>query len=556
MSSTPMPESLAEGRFRLLEVIGEGGMATVYRAFDQRLQRPRAIKVLSPALSNRPSLRRRFLAEAQTMANLEESRVVRIFDTGEDGDRVFIVMELVEGGSLVDRVRDFGPLPPRMAAEATVQICESLQAAHDAGVIHRDIKPHNILLTRNGEIRITDFGIAQVQSDEDGMTKTGAVMGTWGFMAPEQKANAKQVDVRADLYSVGATLWSLLTGETPPELFMADAEPGMLEGIPEALAEVIKRSTRYRREDRYVSARSMADSLRALVPMLPEDPEITVPLVPPAFERQGKPLDTMQQFESEMGTGVEGSAATMIPNLAAEAAVSIEQPGPALVQPSVADSIVKEPAPPAPSSRLPLVLGGAALLLFGALALGVGAWVMWPAPTPIALEAPVTPPVTTPPITTSPAVPPDAPVATPPVATPPVAPPVVATPPVVSTPQVKDPRPKQPDNVRVETPPADPTPEVTTGIRHSAPSSVAAGESLAFTATLPSPGWVVKLYYRPASGGPFSEKTMVGAGTAYTTTVKTTAEMGGAVAYFISASKGSETLKVGSAMGPKRVTVN
>ncbi|MFN7142798.1 MAG: serine/threonine-protein kinase, partial [Myxococcota bacterium] len=306
------PETLAEGRFRLLEVIGEGGMATVYRAFDQRLQRPRAIKVLSPALATRPALRRRFLSEAQTMANLEESRVVRIFDMGEDGERVYIVMELVDGGSLVDRVRDYGPLPPRMAAEATVQICESLQAAHDAGVIHRDIKPHNILLTRNGEIRVTDFGIAQVQSDgDDGHTKTGAVMGTWGFMAPEQKSNAKTVDARADIYSVGATLWSLLTGQTPPELFMAESEPGMLEGLPEELAEVVKRATRYRREDRYVSARAMAESIRALVPMLPEDPELTVPLAPPLLERRGKSLDTMQQFESTAGL----APATMVPTL-------------------------------------------------------------------------------------------------------------------------------------------------------------------------------------------------------------------------------------------------
>mgnify|MGYP003343065339 FL=1 len=127
-----------------------------------------------------------------------------------------------------------------MASECTIQICESIQAAHDAGVIHRDIKPHNILLTRSGEIRITDFGIAQVQAD-DGMTKTGAVMGTWGFMAPEQKANAKQVDGRADVYSVGATLYSLLTGQTPPELFMADSEPEMLAAIPEELQEVIDR---------------------------------------------------------------------------------------------------------------------------------------------------------------------------------------------------------------------------------------------------------------------------------------------------------------------------
>jgi serine/threonine-protein kinase len=317
MADPLIPETLAEGRFRLLEVIGEGGMASVWRAFDQRLQRPRAIKILSPDLACRPALRRRFLAEAQTMANLEESRVVRIFDMGEDNDLVYIVMELIEGGSLLDRVRDFGPLPPRMAAEATVQICESLQAAHDAGVIHRDIKPHNILLTKAGEIRVTDFGIAQVQSDgAEGMTRTGAVMGTWGFMAPEQKSNAKMVDARADIYSMGATLWSLLTGETPPELFMADAEPGMMDAIPEELSEVIKRATRYRREDRYVSARAMAESLRALITLLPPDPDTAIPLAPAREEKRRKPMDTMEQFASEASPGPDVHQATMVPNLA------------------------------------------------------------------------------------------------------------------------------------------------------------------------------------------------------------------------------------------------
>ena len=125
----PPLETLAAGRFQLLDVLGEGGMATVYRAFDRRLQRYRAIKILAPELAKRDSLRKRFLSEAQTMATLEESRVVRVFDMGDDDGRVYIVMELVEGGSLLDRVRDFGPLPPRMAAEATIQICESLQCA-------------------------------------------------------------------------------------------------------------------------------------------------------------------------------------------------------------------------------------------------------------------------------------------------------------------------------------------------------------------------------------------------------------------------------------------
>jgi serine/threonine protein kinase len=588
-----MPESLAEGRFRLLEVIGEGGMATVYRAFDQRLQRPRAIKVLSPSLALRPALRKRFLAEAQTMANLEESRVVRIFDTGEEGETVYIVMELIEGGSLLDRVRDYGPLPPRMAAEATVQICESLQAAHDAGIIHRDIKPHNILLTRTGEIRVTDFGIAQVQSDDgnDGMTKTGAVMGTWGFMAPEQKSNAKGVDARADLYSVGATLWSLLTAATPPELFMADAEPGMLTGIPDELGEVIKRSTRYRREDRYLSARAMADSIRALVPMLPPDPELTVPLVPAALERRMKPMDTMQQFASEMSTGAEpGVQATMVPNLAdsidaapaapiadvstfgadtpaapvatpaaAVAPVPVPRASAARPSPLAAAETVLQAPPRSRTSSFLLVRLGVALIGLVAVGYYVVRSPQGDTPTPV----------------------PDAPVAVAPQALPTPAAPVEAPAPDAVAPSSAAPAPtprasaSPPAGTRAAQPgPTTPTEPATAAataapppvdlppaaapaqaITHTPPGPARVGDSVPFAAGLSGSGWSVKLYYRPATGGAFQDKTMLAGGGGYVTTLKITDELAGGVAYFISATKAGTTLKEGSATSPRKVAV-
>ncbi|MDP2305496.1 MAG: protein kinase [Pseudomonadota bacterium] len=603
--ANPMPESLVEGRYRLLDVIGEGGMATVYRAFDLRLQRPRAVKVLSPSLALRPSLRKRFLAEAQTMANLEESRVVRIFDTGEDGDRVYIVMELIEGGSLLDRVRDFGPLPPRMAADATIQICESLQAAHDAGVIHRDIKPHNILLTRTGEIRVTDFGIAQVQTEnDDGLTRTGAVMGTWGFMAPEQKTNAKQVDVRADVYSVGATLWSLLRGETPPELFMAETEPGMLADVPEELAEVIKRATRYRREDRYLSARAMAESLRALVSMLPEDPEITVPLVGHTLERPGKPMDTMQQFASEVITGEHDALGTMVPDVGELSdAADAGSPSPATDEPAAAPRVDARPVAPrpppegpprpalagdtfsseAPRSAIPWVLATGAMLVALALTVaGVGYLIFT---TPDAETAPITPPLTD--LTTEPKpaavvtpVQPVAPVAPdqvvpglavqgadPVLPVPPGGAPVNGTNPDAQRPA--DGKPKQgtpqgvaPLNGTAVTPPEAVTPTVTEpaptrkpSLSHATPGGAKVGDVIPFAVTLPDAGWTVKLYYRPAAGGAFDEKPMKGTGGTYATSVKATDAMAGGVAYFISAAKGDATLKEGSYAAPKTVAV-
>lgn len=273
---------LAEGRYQLISVLGVGGMATVYRGFDARLQVHRAIKVLSPALARRKSLRTRFEAEATTMAMLHHRHIVGVYDVGTDGNRTYIVMELVEGGSLLDRVREHGPLPPKMALGVTIKTLDALRIAHSKGVVHRDIKPHNILLTQDGDIRITDFGIAQMRKwEDDGLTKTGAVMGTWGFMAPEQRQDAKTVDARADVYSTGATLYSVLTDKTPVELFAADMDASMLDGIEPGLAEIIRMATRYSRDERYADATAMADACREVIATLPDDPVDTPPLALP-----------------------------------------------------------------------------------------------------------------------------------------------------------------------------------------------------------------------------------------------------------------------------------
>lgn len=569
--STVRPQPLAEGRFQLLEVIGEGGMATVYRAFDQRLQRPRAIKILSPAFAQRPALRRRFLSEAQTMANLENARVVRIFDMGEDGERVFIVMELVEGGSLVDRVRAHGAMPAKMATRVTIELCEAIHAAHEASVIHRDIKPHNILLTNSGELRITDFGIAQVQQDDKaGMTRTGAVLGTWGFMAPEQKTNAKQVDARADVYSIGGTLWSLLKNDTPPELFMADTEPEWYEGVPEALMEVIKRSTRYRREDRYPSARAMADALRAIMPLLPEDPADTPELVPrmPMRQSNAEIIDTLAQLDSDSGRRGPPDG-TMVPE--------------ARVPPSGATLNLNDEAPngpsalddPPPSSRptgmrwVPVLAIGVAVIVAG-----VFVWVVSPgAGAPQLPLPPVGAPVTTvftPPIT-------------PPVVTPPDVVPVVEAPPVVTTPPgptgdpkpkppvevakppvVKDPPPVVAPNVVAPVTPAPPVvvqiepkaPSVPAGkLSTSAPTATTLGSTVTVSATVGGK-YSVKLYYRGGEGGAFREKMMSGSGSTYSASFKVDDTMAGGVQYFVQATDPSgKTVRDGSGMAPIRISV-
>ncbi len=272
--------TLRGGRYVLAERLGEGGMATVWKAFDQRLQVWRAIKILSPALATKKKIRSRFETEAQTMANLEHDHIVRVYDVDEDGDQAFIVMELVEGGNLVDWLDRNGPMPARMAVDVAIEVCLALTYAHDKGVIHRDIKPHNVMIDRKGVCRLTDFGIARAGDDDQGLTKTGAVMGTWGYMAPEQRSDAKHVDGRADVYAMGASLFSLVTNRVPNDLFAADQDPAILDGVPEALVPVVRRATEYKREARFGSAAELIAALVAVRDQLGALPAGTPPLAP------------------------------------------------------------------------------------------------------------------------------------------------------------------------------------------------------------------------------------------------------------------------------------
>lgn len=603
--TTVRPQPLSEGRFQLLEIIGEGGMATVYRAFDQRLQRPRAIKILSPAFAQRPALRRRFLSEAQTMANLEEARVVRVFDTGEDGDRVFIVMELVEGGSLVDRVKLHGPLPAKMACEVLIDLCESLHGAHENNVIHRDIKPHNVLLTRNGELRITDFGIAQVQHDNDvGMTRTGAVLGTWGFMAPEQKTNAKQVDARADIYSCGATLWSLLKNDTPPELFMGDSEPEWFADVPEPLAEVIRRSTRYRREERYPTARSMGDALRTVLPMLPENPDDTPPLVPRLPERPSNAeiVDTFAQLAGESRAidpvatesrgrptraGYEG---TMVPDAVQAGGTISLNDEPALRDPHLVRA--ETPEQRLFRSRLPIVVGALVALAVAAVVVVVIAPQIAPFPT-----IPLPPPSGTanPLVSTGPVVPegtgitgqtdgttvagtdaatdgaavapvepvnPDAgkvPTKVEPKVETKVEPKIDATGAVPPTPDRIEPKVDKVD--AVSPPPGDDHPPVSVTkvapgkLSTTAPSTAGIGGTVPVTANIGG-RYTVKLYYRGIGAGAFREKAMKGATTTYSASFTVDDTMSEGIEYFVAATDVSgNTVRDGNAMKPLRIAV-
>ncbi|HWH27528.1 MAG TPA: Stk1 family PASTA domain-containing Ser/Thr kinase, partial [Mycobacteriales bacterium] len=207
------------GRYELGERIGRGGMAEVHRGVDVRLGRDVAVKVLRADLARDPSFQSRFRREAQAAASLNAPSIVAVYDTGEDGPpeaRVpYIVMEHVEGQTLRDVLVDGGRLMPERALEITADICGALDVAHRAGIVHRDIKPGNVMLTPAGEVKVMDFGIARAAADTSvTMTQTAAVIGTAAYLSPEQ-ARGEHVDARSDLYSTGCLLYELLTGAPP-----------------------------------------------------------------------------------------------------------------------------------------------------------------------------------------------------------------------------------------------------------------------------------------------------------------------------------------------------
>ncbi len=278
-----MPEDvappLAGGRYRLVATLGVGGMATVYRVYDALLDVFRAVKVLDPELTRRRKTRERFLNEARTMAKLRHANIVSVFDMGVEDNRVFMLMELVEGGSLMERVEQYGPLSPRQAARVMIGVLNALDVSHSHGVIHRDVKPHNVLLSLESHPKVTDFGIATVNSEDHHLTRTGAVMGTWAYMAPEQRKDAKSVDARSDVYAAAATLYAITTGTEPLDLYVEETHAEMLAGIPEPLAKVVRRASRYRASKRYASAADMARALEDCLALLPADPPGTLPLI-------------------------------------------------------------------------------------------------------------------------------------------------------------------------------------------------------------------------------------------------------------------------------------
>src|SRR4051812_3214439 len=203
-------------RYEVRHKLARGGMSDVYLARDRVLDRPVALKVLFPEYAKDATFVARFRREAQAAARLNHPNIVSVFDWGEETGTYFIAMEYIEGRSLSEIVRAEGPMPQRRAAEVTADVASALGFAHRNGVIHRDVKPGNVMVERGGQVKVADFGIAQAIGgpEQTQLTRAGSVMGTATYFSPEQ-AQGRQVDPRSDLYSLGCVLFEVLTGRPP-----------------------------------------------------------------------------------------------------------------------------------------------------------------------------------------------------------------------------------------------------------------------------------------------------------------------------------------------------
>jgi eukaryotic-like serine/threonine-protein kinase len=263
-------DNLFDGRYRIVRKLGAGGMADVHLAEDQELGRRVAIKILNDRHANDDQFVERFRREAKNAAALNHPNIVSIYDRGEAEHTYYIAMEYLDGRSLKELIVGHGPAPVKVAIEYARQILSALRFAHKHGIVHRDIKPHNVLVDREGRVKVTDFGIARAGTSQ--MTETGSIVGTAQYLSPEQ-ARGGEVDQRSDLYSLGVVLYELLTGKTPFEgdtpveiamkhLSKTPQPPSDLRpDIPHELDLVILRALAKDPEDRYQSADAMEADL-------------------------------------------------------------------------------------------------------------------------------------------------------------------------------------------------------------------------------------------------------------------------------------------------------
>ena len=269
-----MNETPAVQGYKILSVVGRGAMATVYRAEHERLRKTVALKVMDPVVAEDDEYRERFLREARAAAKLNHQNLVRALDAGFTGGFYFISMELVEGVDLRKRIEDKGALSEKEAFSIGISVCHALDEASRNGIVHRDVKPENILLANDGVVKLTDLGLAKVRGEDVTLTKKGLTVGTVAYFAPEQALGEPDLDVRTDLYALGATLYAAVSGELPfgrgenvPETMqriLTEAPPALQEIAPRVSAPGRHAIERFMEKDRKKRPQNAREAIRVL----------------------------------------------------------------------------------------------------------------------------------------------------------------------------------------------------------------------------------------------------------------------------------------------------
>jgi serine/threonine-protein kinase len=274
VTSDPLLGATLDGRYRIESRIATGGMSTVYRGLDLRLDRPVALKVMDARYSGDHQFLTRFQREARAIARLKHPGLVAIYDQGNDATHPFLVMELVDGGTLRELLRERGPMPPHAVAAVLHPVLGGLGVAHRSGLVHRDIKPENVLISDDGEVKLVDFGLVRAIA-EAGITSTSVILGTAGYLSPEQ-VEGGSIGPRSDVYSAGVMAFELLTGTTPFRgdnvLSVAhrrldhDVPPpsSTIDGVPQQFDDFVAHATARRPEDRFPDAVAMGAELDSI----------------------------------------------------------------------------------------------------------------------------------------------------------------------------------------------------------------------------------------------------------------------------------------------------
>jgi len=379
----PMIGRVLDGRYRVGPRVARGGMATVYEATDLRLDRTCALKVMHAGLGDDDDFAARFVREARAAARLSHPNVVSVFDQGDDDGTVFLAMEYIPGHTLRDLIRKESPMSPARALAVIDPMLSALAAAHQAGMIHRDVKPENVLLADDGRVKVADFGLARAISAETQHTATGGVLiGTVSYLSPELVVDGK-ADARSDVYAAGVVLYEMLTGRKPHEgespIQVAykhvheDVPPPSREirGIPAYVDALVARATARDRELRPADARVLLHQVRrvraALDEGLSDDPELTADLTPTLPVQRGADDDYIDYVREDVPT-ILTPAQAVHAGRTDDTSVFGQRPpaGPPRTRPAA------RPVPPPRRSRRGPVLLVVVLLL--AVAAGVGGW--------------------------------------------------------------------------------------------------------------------------------------------------------------------------------------